>query len=93
MPWVLLSGGISFKEFTRQTEIACRCGASGVVVGRAVWQEATELRNKAHDDFLSKTAVDRMVELGDLISEYGTPWTKYITNGGDEIGENWYEKY
>lgn len=93
VPWVLLSGGISFKDFTRQTEIACRCGASGVLVGRAVWKEATELRNKAHDDFLERTVVDRMVELGDLIAEYGTPWTKYHPNQADEVGENWYEKY
>jgi tagatose-1,6-bisphosphate aldolase len=93
VPWVLLSGGISFKEFRQQTEIACRCGASGVVVGRAVWQEATELRNKAHDDFLQKTAIDRMVELGDLIAEYGTPWLKYHPNPAEDVGENWYEKY
>lgn len=93
VPWVLLSGGISFKEFRRQTEIACRFGASGVVVGRAVWQEATELRNKAHDDFLQKTAIERLVDLGDLIAEYGTPWTKYYPGTVEEVGENWYAKY
>lgn len=93
VPWVLLSAGVSFKEFRRQTEIACRCGAGGVVVGRAVWQEATELRNKAHDDFLAKTAVERMIELGDLIAEYGTPWTKYHPNPADEVGEGWFARY
>ncbi|RIK15043.1 MAG: hypothetical protein DCC51_15165 [Anaerolineae bacterium] len=93
VPWVLLSGGISFKEFRRQTEIACRCGASGVVVGRAVWQEATELRNKAHDDFLQKTAIERLVDLGDLIAEYGTPWSKYYPGTVEEVGENWYARY
>lgn len=93
VPWVLLSGGINFKEFRQQTEIACRFGASGVVVGRAVWKEATELRNKAHDDFLGKTAIDRMVELGDLIAEYGTPWTKYHPNPAEDMGEEWYAKY
>ncbi len=93
VPWVLLSGGIDYDEFTRQTEVACRCGASGVVVGRAVWKEATELRNKAHEEFLHKTAVERLVELGDLIAEYGTPWTKYLTNGGYEVGEDWFEKF
>ncbi len=93
VPWVLLSGGISFKEFRQQTEIACRFGASGVVVGRGVWQEAAELHNQAHDEFLAKTAVDRLVELGDLIAEYGTPWTKYHPSPGDDVGEFWYEKY
>lgn len=93
VPWVLLSGGIPYKEFTRQTEIACRCGAGGVVVGRAVWQEATDLRNTAHEEFLHKTAVDRMVELGDLIAEYGTPWTKYYPSAADDVGQNWYANY
>ncbi len=93
VPWVLLSGGVPFKEFSAQTEIACRHGASGVVVGRAVWQEAAELRNKAHDDFLSKTAIDRMVQLGDIIAEHATPWTKYYPSAEDDIGEQWYRKY
>ncbi|CUS05714.1 putative tagatose 1,6-diphosphate aldolase [Candidatus Promineifilum breve] len=93
VPWVLLSGGVPFKEFSAQTEIACRHGASGVVVGRAVWQEAAELRNKAHDDFLSKTAIDRMVQLGDLIAEHATPWTKYYASAEDDIGEHWFRKY
>lgn len=93
VPWVLLSGGVSFKEFTAQTEIACRFGASGVLVGRAVWQEAVDLRNDAHDEFLNKTAVERMVDLGDIVSEHGTPWTKYYPGTADEIGELWYEKY
>lgn len=93
VPWVLLSGGINFKEFRQQTEIACRCGASGVVVGRAVWKEATELRNKAHDEFLTKTAIERMVELGDLITEYATPWAKYHPSPADSVGDSWYEKY
>jgi tagatose-1,6-bisphosphate aldolase len=93
VPWVLLSAGVPFKEFTRETEIACRCGAGGVVVGRAVWQEATELRNKAHDDFLTKTAVERMVELGDIISEHAMPWRKYYPGAGEEIGEGWYRSY
>ena len=93
VPWVLLSGGVPFKEFTRQTEIACRCGASGVVVGRAVWQEATELRNKAHDDFLHKTAIERMVQLGDLIAEHAAPWTKYYPAAPDDVGEGWYRPY
>jgi tagatose-1,6-bisphosphate aldolase len=93
VPWVLLSGGVPFKEFARETEIACRCGAGGVVAGRAVWQEATELHNKAHQDFLTKTAVERMVALGDIISEHATPWRKYYPEAGDEVGEGWYRGY
>lgn len=93
VPWVLLSGGVSFPDFIRQTEVACRQGASGVMVGRAVWREAIDRRNNSVDEFLNKTAVDRMVELGDIVSEYSVPWTKYYSSVTDDIGENWYAKY
>jgi tagatose-1,6-bisphosphate aldolase len=93
IPWVLLSGGVSFADFVRQTEVACRCGASGVMVGRAVWREAVDRRNNAQEEFLYKTAVDRMVELGDVISEHGTPWAKYYPSTADDVGESWYAKY
>lgn len=93
VPWVLLSGGVTFREFAARTEIACRFGASGVLVGRAVWQEAVELRNVAQQDFLLKTTIERMVELGDIVAEYGTPWTKYYPSTADDVGELWYEKY
>lgn len=92
-PWVLLSAGVSFEVFARQTEVACRCGASGVMAGRAVWQEAVALRNDAQSDFLHKTAVARMVELSDIISEYGTPFTQSYTPSADAVGETWYQNY
>ncbi len=92
-PWVLLSGGVPFEVFARQTEVACRCGASGVMAGRAVWQEAVELRGDAQADFLSKGAVDRMVELSDIISEFGTPFTQYYPPAADTVGETWYQSY
>jgi len=93
VPWVLLSGGVSFREFAAQTEIACRFGACGVLVGRAVWQEAVELHNATRQEFLHKTTIERMVELGDIVAEHGTPWTKYYPGTADEVGEQWYEKY
>lgn len=93
VPWVLLSGGVSFKEFTAQTEIACRFGASGVLVGRAVWQEVVDLRNAEHEAFLQKTAVERMVELGDIVAEHAAPWTKHYPGMAEDVGELWYEQY
>lgn len=93
VPWVLLSAGVTFDTFARQAEIACRSGASGVMAGRAVWQEAVELRNSEQSDFLYKSAVDRMVELGDIIAEYGTPFTQYYTTSADTVGETWYSEY
>ena len=40
VPWVLLSGGVDDATFERQVAVACRAGASGVLVGRSVWAEA-----------------------------------------------------
>lgn len=92
-PWVLLSAGVSFDVFARQTEIACRSGASGVMAGRAVWQEAVALTGDDRADFLHKTAVDRMVELSDIIAEYGTPFTRYYRPSELAGGETWYTDY
>ncbi len=92
-PWVLLSAGVGFDVFLRQTEIACRNGASGVMAGRAVWQEAVSLRGDDRSDFLYKTAVDRMVALSDIIHDYGTPFTRYYKPSADAVGETWYSNY
>ena len=43
LPWVLLSGGVDDATFERQVAVACRAGASGVLVGRSVWAEAATL--------------------------------------------------
>ena len=42
-PWIILSAGVSFEDFERQTAVACQNGASGVLVGRAVWAESADL--------------------------------------------------
>ena len=40
MPWVLLSGGGSFDTYAAQVDAAVSAGASGFMVGRALWGEA-----------------------------------------------------
>lgn len=93
IPWVLVSAGTTYDQFLRQTEIACRTGSSGVMAGRTIWGESVELRGEDQADFLIKTAVDRMVELGDEISEYGVPWTDYYTSSISDIPADWFETY
>lgn len=39
-PWVLLSAGAGFDAFSEQLATAMDAGASGYIVGRAVWREA-----------------------------------------------------
>jgi len=60
VPWVLLSGGVDFQTYLHQAAAAARAGASGVAVGRAVWQEATELPPEGRDEFLNTVARERM---------------------------------
>ncbi|HUV88971.1 MAG TPA: tagatose 1,6-diphosphate aldolase [Anaerolineae bacterium] len=63
VPWVLLSGGADFQTYLHQAAAAARAGASGVAVGRAVWQEATELPPEGRDEFLNTVARERMARV------------------------------
>ncbi|MBZ0307911.1 MAG: tagatose-bisphosphate aldolase, partial [Anaerolineae bacterium] len=79
VPWTLLSAGVDYPTFRRQTEFACRAGASGVIVGRAVWAEAVRLQGEARDHFLSHEAAARIRELGELCAAYGTDWRQKVS--------------
>ena len=91
VPWALLSAGVNYDTFLKQSRIACQAGASGVIVGRAVWGEAVELEGEARLDFLSEVAVKRMKELGVVCAEQGTPWQRSVPAPIE--GLNWYETY
>lgn len=92
-PWVILSAGVSFAEFSRQTAVACQNGASGVLVGRAVWKEAAARHGAARTQFLRTTATERMRELADIIGEYGRAWTTFYPELNAELPEGWYTAY
>lgn len=79
VPWALLSAGVDYATFVRQARIACEAGASGVIVGRAVWAEAVQLQGAERDDFLAQTAVQRMAELAKVCAEAATPWQARVT--------------
>jgi tagatose 1,6-diphosphate aldolase len=91
VPWVLLSAGVNFEEFKRQTVVACQAGASGVMAGRAVWKEAADLEGDARAEFLAMTARDRMVCLGKIIAEHAQSWTVYRQQL--IVEEGWYHHY
>lgn len=63
VPWALLSAGVNYETFRRQVEMACKAGASGVIVGRAVWSDAIYLQGSERDEFLRVTARERMATL------------------------------
>jgi tagatose-1,6-bisphosphate aldolase len=92
-PWIILSAGVSYEEFERQTAVACQNGASGVLVGRAVWAEAAELEGDARSDFLHTTATERMRRLTEVIESKGRSWTAFYPELAGSIGQGWYESY
>lgn len=93
VPWVLLSAGVTFAQFEQQTIIACQAGASGVLVGRAVWQEATALGDADRDYFLRTTATERLARLTAICTQYGRPWTDFHPDPAAGIDETWYKNY
>ena len=91
IPWVLLSASVDYATYLRQVTIACREGASGVAVGRAVWQEAPQLHGNARLDFLRSTALPRMERITALCNALARPWTDFYAL--TEPGADWYEAY
>lgn len=92
-PWVLLSAGVSFEDFIRQTRVACQQGASGVLAGRAVWKEATQLKGEERRTFLATTAADRLAQLAALVRQEARPWTAFHPDLADSIQDGWHLGY
>jgi tagatose 1,6-diphosphate aldolase len=93
VPWVVLSAGVDYDVFVRQVKIACQGGASGFLGGRAIWQEAMEIKDrKERMRYLSTVGADRMKCLAEIATKYGTPWYKKRAIRIN-IPEKWYESY
>lgn len=70
------------EEFEYQALVACRQGASGALVGRAVRAEVADLAGPARQDFLQTVAVECMQRLAAVIEAYGCPWPIFIRGSG-----------
>lgn len=90
-PWALLSAGVDFETFARQVEVACRCGASGYLVGRAVWKETVKLSSDEQERSLIETAVPRLQKLADIANQFGRPWTDFYPYSSEPPQHGWYE--
>ncbi len=88
VPWTLLSAGVAFDIFLRQTELACQAGACGVIAGRAIWGEAVALEGAARQVFLHTTGQERMKALYDVCMRYAVSWEQKITP--PELSADWY---
>ena len=96
VPWVLLSAGETFDVFERVTGLACQEGASGFMVGRAIWQEAMNLADAAaRDRFLATTGASRLRILTAIADAYATPWTTRFgdARSGPAAQDGWHTQY
>jgi len=91
VPWVLLSAAVDFDTFVRQTTIACEQGASGAAVGRAVWQEAVELKGAEREKFLAGLGSQRMDQITNICDQKARSWNKMLQT--EPVDENWYKAY
>ena len=87
VPWVLLSAGVSSETFLRQTEIACEAGASGVMAGRAIWNEAVSSDGPARRRFLRGEARERLARLRSVCDNAARPWWQCFSGSGARVGD------
>ena len=89
-PWILLSAAVDYETFVRQTAAACRAGASGIAVGRAVWQEAVSMDRDERIRFLSGTGRERLSRLTALCRALARPYTELFSA---DAPFEWYKTY
>ena len=90
VPWILLSAAVDFEAFLRQVTVACNAGASGIAVGRAVWQEAVTMNTDERIKFLQTTARQRLAQLTSLCHALAKPYTDFYQA---EAPYPWYKTY
>ncbi|MBN2148076.1 MAG: tagatose 1,6-diphosphate aldolase [Anaerolineales bacterium] len=90
VPWILLSAAVSFDIYQQQIITACRAGASGIAVGRAVWQEAVTLRGEERLNFLRTIGRERLTRLNALCTALARSIREFY---GAEAPFDWYRNY
>lgn len=91
VPWILISGMARYFDYMRQVNAACRSGASGVAVGRAIWQEALPLAGEKRRDYLQTVTRPRLERLVALCDAIARPWTEVYK--APSPGVDWYQEY
>jgi len=89
-PWILLSAAVDYETYVRQAAVACNAGASGLAVGRAVWQEAVSIYGDERIRFLRTIARQRISRLTSLCHALARPYTDFYSA---EASFDWYKTY
>jgi tagatose 1,6-diphosphate aldolase len=91
VPWALLSGGDPFGLFREQVQVASAAGASGFMVGRAVWGELVTADPSDRPRLVDEVVRPRFDELVALAGEHGHDWA--ARHRLPSIDEHWYLTY
>jgi len=89
-PWILLSAAVDYETYLNQVVTACSAGASGIAVGRAVWQEAVTMGIAERNAFLRTIAAERLTRLTALCMALAKPFTDYYET---RVTFDWYKSY
>jgi tagatose-1,6-bisphosphate aldolase len=79
VPWALLSGGDPYELFLEQVEIACTAGASGFMVGRALWSELVTAPAADRDALMETNVRPRFRRLAATARTHGRDWAAKAT--------------
>ena len=91
VPWALLSGGDPYELFRDQVRIACAAGASGFMVGRALWGDYVTTPVEAKAQLMDEVLRPRFRELASLARDHGRDWgARHVV---PEVDERWYLTY
>lgn len=92
VPWVLLSAGVPFDVFAQQLEVACKAGASGFIVGRALWGDAASIAEAdMRRAWLAGEGCRRLQTLNTIAVQYARPWTACYS--APEVTVSWFKTY
>jgi tagatose 1,6-diphosphate aldolase len=91
VPWALLSGGDPFDLFVDQVRVACDAGASGFLVGRALWGESIALPTEQRREVIASRLRDRFARLAAVATDHGTDWAELYT--APAVDEHWFRTY
>lgn len=76
VPWALLSAGDPYELFREQVQVACEAGASGFLVGRALWGEYVAAPRSDQPRLMNEVVRPRFAELASLAAAFGHDWAE-----------------
>lgn len=91
VPWALLSGGDPYDTFRDQVLTACQAGASGFLVGRALWGDLAIAAQSKRVRLVSETVRPRFEELVAITARLGTDWGR--RHSGPTVDTAWFRTY